>query len=910
MEFRKVLVLRGPNYWANFPVLEAWVDLGTLKDSPSDELPGFNDRLMAWLPTLIEHRCSIGERGGFVERLRRGTYQAHILEHVALELQSLSGIDVGFGRTRETSEEGVYKVAVEYQEEAVGRACLESAREICLAAVHDRPFDVAAELRRLRSLNQQTQLGPSTHSIVRAALARGIPARRLNTGSLVQLGYGSRQRRILAAETDRTGAIAESIAQDKELTRTLLRAVGVPVPEGRPVENAEDAWAAAQEIGLPVVVKPQFGNQGRGVATNLTTQQQVLSAYDAARQEEATILVEQFAPGGDYRLLVVGDRVVAAARREPAQVVGDGRHTVEELVRIVNEDPRRGEDHATALSKIYLDAVALHVLADQGLSPNSVPPALSRVLIRRNANLSTGGTATDVSELVHPEVAARAVEAARVIGLDIAGVDVVATDISRPLEEQRGVIVEVNAAPGLRMHLEPSAGKPRPVGDAIVGTMFADGETGRIPIVAVTGVNGKTTTTRFIAHILRGTGRRVGMTCTEGIYLDSRRIQSGDCSGPQSAQNVLLNPSVDAAVLETARGGILRAGLGFDRCDVAVVTNIGEGDHLGLADIDTLDKLARVKRTVVDALAPTGVAVLNAQDPLVAEMATNCPGSVVFFSSEPNHPLIRAHRIKGGRAVVVRERMIMLCERDVEIPLVPLDRVPLTHCGRVAFQVENTLAAVGAAWGLGLTRESIRSGLETFSGDMEHVPGRFNLLDIGGVTAIVDYGHNPSSLMALIEAINQFPHERRTVVYTCAGDRRDCDIVRQGALLGNAFDRVVLYEDHYVRGRRQGEIMGLIRQGMAGAKRALEVQEVRGAVSAIEMALGSVRPGELLMIQADTIDETVDFVRRYLATHRDSREIGLYEALEIHRSELIQPDSTAAAAAEPAAVILAAQSVD
>ncbi len=613
MDIRKVLVLRGPNYWANFPVLEAWVDLGPLKDSPSDELPGFNDRLMAWLPTMIEHRCSIGERGGFFERLRRGTYQAHILEHVALELQSLAGDEVGFGRTRETAEEGVYKVALEYLEEAVGKAALEAARDLCLAAVYDKPFDVAESIRQLRALAQQSRLGPSTKSIVEAALARGIPARRLNTGSLVQLGYGARSRRILAAETDRTGAIAESIAQDKELTRTLLRAVGVPVPEGRAVESAADAWAAAEEIGLPVVVKPQFGNQGRGVATNLSAKEQVLAAYDAARQEESTIVVEQFAPGGDYRLLVVGDKVVAAARREPAQVIGDASHTVEELVRLANEDPRRGEDHATALSKIFLDAVALQVLADQGLTPTSIPANDVRVLIRRNANLSTGGTATDVTDLVHPDVAARAIDAARIVGLDIAGVDVVAIDISSPLESQRGVIVEVNAAPGLRMHLEPSVGKSRPVGEAVVGTLFAPGENGRIPIVAVTGVNGKTTTTRFISHILQGTGRRVGMTCTEGIFIDGRRIQTGDCSGPQSAQNILLNPAVDAAVLETARGGILRAGLGFDRCDVAVVTNIGEGDHLGLADINTLDKLARVKRTIVEALAPSGAAVLNAR---------------------------------------------------------------------------------------------------------------------------------------------------------------------------------------------------------------------------------------------------------------------------------------------------------
>jgi cyanophycin synthetase len=675
------------------------------------------------------------------------------------------------------------------------------------------------------------------------------------------------------------------------------------------VENAEDAWAAAQEIGLPVVVKPQYGNQGRGVATNLATKEQVLAAYAAAREEESTILVEQFAPGGDYRLLVVGDKMVAAARREPAQVIGDGVHSVEDLVQITNDDPRRGDDHATSLSKIVLDAVALQVLGDQGLVPASIPADGTRVIIRRNANLSTGGTATDVTELVHPDVAARAIEAARVVGLDVAGVDVVALDISSPLEAQRGVVVEVNAAPGLRMHLKPSVGKSRPVGEAIVGTLFAPGETGRIPIIAVTGVNGKTTTTRFISHILRGTGRRVGMTCTEGIYIDQRRIQSGDCSGPQSAQNILLNPSIDAAVLETARGGILRAGLGFDRCDVAVVTNIGEGDHLGLADIDTLEKLARVKRTVVEELAPTGSAVLNATDPLVAEMAGKSPAPIVYFSIVADNPIIMAHRTAGGRAVTVRDGIIMLCEGELEIPLVRLDRVPLTQGGRIAFQTENTLAAVGAAWSLGLTREAIRSGLESFAADIEHIPGRFNLLDIGGVTVIVDYGHNPSSLIALTAAMDQFPHERRTAVYTCAGDRRDCDMIRQGELLGRAFDRVVLYEDHYVRGRKEGEIMSLLKQGLNGAKRALEIQEIRGSVAAIEMALASVRPGELLMIQADTIDETVDYVRRYLATHKNSHEISLLEVVDGRLPDTMRIDA-ASRTPESAAIVMTAQSVD
>jgi cyanophycin synthetase len=805
-------------------------------------------------------------RGGFFQRLRSGTYLGHILEHVTLELQSLTGADVGFGKARETSESGVYRVIIEYADEMVGRACLATARELLMAALEDRPFNVAAEIERLRNLAHEVCLGPSTRAIVEAVSARGVPYRRLNNDSLVLFGHGRKQRRIQAAETDRTGAIAEAIAQDKEMTRMMLRAVGVPTPCGRPVSNAEDAWAAACEIDAPVVVKPQDGNQGRGVATNLTTREQVVRAYDAARQESEHILVEKFAPGHDYRLLVVGDRVVAAARREPAQVLGDGVHSIVQLVEQVNADPRRAEHHATVLSKIKLDAIALAVLADQGFTPASVPPVGTIVMIRRNANLSTGGTAIDVTERVHPAVAASAVDAAKIVGLDIAGIDVVAQDISRPLSEQGGIIVEVNAAPGLRMHLEPSVGISRPVGEAIAEILFPRGEMGRIPIVAVTGVNGKTTTTRFIAHVLRGTGKTVGMTCTDGIYVNDRRIDSGDCSGPQSAKSILMNPSVDMAVFETARGGILREGLAFDYCDVAVVTNIGDGDHLGISDVNTPEELAKVKRCIVESVAPDGYAVLNANDPLVVEMAAHCPGDVVFFAIDPNNPVVVRHRGVGGRAIFVRDGQIVLAEGNNEEPIVSLSRLPLTRGGQIAFQVENTLASIAAAWSLGVPTDLIRARAESIAADIDKVPGRFNVLEIEGTTVVVDYGHNTHSLTAVIEAINTFPHTRRTCLYSTAGDRRDIDIIRQGELLGEAFDRVVLYEDHYRRGRAEGEITGLLRKGLQSATRAKEILEIVGANEAAEVALTSAQPGELVLLQADTIDETVQWLKGYLET--------------------------------------------
>jgi cyanophycin synthetase len=898
MKILKVNKLRGPNIWANYPVLEAWVDLEEMKDTSSEMIPGFNERLMGWLPTMVEHRCSIGERGGFFVRLRRGTYMAHILEHVTLELQSLAGTPVGFGRARETNTDGIYKVAIAYKEEKLALACLDRAFELIQAAINDTPYDVAKVTAELREFAYDVCLGPSTRSIVDAAKARSIPWRRLNEGSLVQLGYGIHQRRICTAETDSTSAIAESIAQDKELTRSLLRSIGIPTPEGRAVESAEDAWEAAEDIGLPVVVKPQYGNHGRGVATNLQSQEQVIAAYNAAREEGRAIVVERHAPGDDYRMLVVGGKLVAAARREPAHVIGDGQSTVQKLIDKVNEDPRRSDGHSTSLSLIKIDAVALGVLMAQGMTPDTIPPVGKKVLIRRNANLSTGGTAADVTDEVHPDVARHAIEAARVVGLDIAGVDIVAQDISQPLQGQRGVIVEVNAGPGLRMHIEPSSGKPRPVGESIIDMMFPGTSNGRIPIVSVTGVNGKTTTTRLIAHLVASTGKKVGMTCTDGIYVGGRRIDSGDCSGPQSARSVLMNPFVEAAVLETARGGILREGLGFDFCDVGIVTNIGEGDHLGLSDIETIEQLSKVKRCIIEAVHKNGFGVLKANDPLTAEMAEKCKGRVIFFAIDENDPVLTNHRVKGERVVFVRNGRIFTAEGAEETPLTTLDQIPLTHQGRIQFQVENVLASVAACWGVGMSVEQIVAGLESFSAHMDKVPGRFNLLEVHGATVVADYGHNSSSLLAIIEALEQFPHSHRTVVYSAAGDRRDIDMIRQGEILADHFDRVILYEDQYLRGRKPGEISSIFKRGMDSGKRVKEVYDFVGWEKAVEHALNLIKAGELMLLQADTIDETVQYLQRAIEHNQLGREIDLNSALDANPTA--QSSDHGASASAPA----------
>lgn len=889
MDFRKVLALRGPNIWANFFVLEAWLDLGELKTYNSSAAPGFRSRLMTWLPTLAEHRCTLGEPGGFLTQLERGTLLAHVLQHVVLELQSLAGTGVSFGRVQETSEEGVYKIAVEYKDETVARECLDAAKRLVLASVHAQPFSIEEEIARLKELAYDVCLGPSTNSIVAAAKSRGVPFRRLNSGSLVMLGYGCKQRRICTAETDRTSAIAESIAQDKELTRKLLKAICVPVPEGRPVESAEDAWEAAQEIGVPVVVKPQNGNHGRGVATNLMTKEQVMAAYVTAREEERRIVVEKFAVGDDYRVLIVNNKLVAAARREPPKVVGDGCSTITQLVEQINKDPRRSDGHSTSLSIVKLDAIAQACLAEQGFTVDSVPAAGKKVVIRNNANLSTGGTATDVTDEMHPSVIENAIDAARMIGLDIAGIDIIAQDISRPLVDQGGIICEVNAGPGLRMHIDPSEGKPRPVGDAIVASLFPENQNGRIPIVAVTGVNGKTTTTRLVAHILGVTGKCVGMTCTDGVYIGSRRIDTGDCSGPKSAQAVLLNPQCEAAVFETARGGILREGLAYDRVDVAVVTNIGEGDHLGLSEIDTLDKLARVKRVIVDVVPPDGAAALNAADPLVAAMASHCRGSVVFYDRNPENPLLAKRRAEGGRVVFVRDNSIYLADGAHDFPLLALDRIPLTHGGLVGFQVENALAATAACWALGTPAEVIRAGLETFVSSIGKSPGRFNLFDINGAIAIVDYGHNPSSLLALLEIIEKFPHQHRLALYSAAGDRRDVDLVRQGEILGEAFDKAIIYEDHCLRGRQSGEIIRLFREGLDKGKRVKDVQEIIGWQKACEAAIQTMRPGDLWLIQADVVDETVNYLRSLVTTDVTIREVTLHEAMNVATKPAVSP---------------------
>jgi cyanophycin synthetase len=866
---RSIRALRGPNLYAYLPVLHIVLDIGPYDEIPSSSFPGFTERLTAWLPGLEQHECSVGRPGGFIERLRRGTYLAHICEHVTLELQGVMGFDVSFGRARGTGERGVYNVIIAYQEEAAGRAAFETALRLTLAAMHDLPFDVEHEIARLNDIADEYRLGPSTGAIVKAARRRNIPVLRLTpTGSLVQLGYGVYQRRIQASETSHTSAIAVEMCQEKTLTSRMLSTVGVPVPEGRAVYSEEDAWHTAQEIGLPVVIKPEDGNQGKGVSVNLNTEEEVRRAYHLAKQiRDSKVLVEQYIQGRDYRLLVINGKMVAAARREPAQVVGDGVHTVAQLVEIVNADPRRRPGHSSALTRINLDDSARLVLQQQALTPDTIPKMGQIVILRKNSNLSTGGTAIDVTDIVHPKNRQIAELAAQILALDVAGIDVVCQDIQRPLSEQGGAIVEVNAAPGLRMHLSPAEGQPRDVGAPIVDMLYPDNTPSRIPIIAVTGTNGKTTVTRLISHMYETARWVTGMTCTDGVYINKERIMSGDCSGPKSAQAVLLHPYVEVALLETARGGILREGLAFDACSVGVVTNISS-DHLGLGGINTLEELAKVKQVVIEAVDKNGAAVLNADDPLVAEMAAATDSKVYYFSLDPNNHIIQSHLSEDwGGAVFIEGGMIVVATRDSRYELVELDRLEFTAGGKIRFQVQNALAAAAAAWAAGLNPAMIVRALTTFKTSFDTVPGRFNVMELDGVQVVLDYGHNAGAMEALGEAIEALGERRTMMVIGLPGDRRDEDLIA-------TFEASIPFVDEYVlhdlkndlRGRGLNEIPLMLQSRLPdGIPSALTTDQHDGVLLAWE----KLQPGDRLIVIADEVDEAYKFLSGLTATDRE-----------------------------------------
>jgi cyanophycin synthetase len=791
LQFRRQLFLRGPNIWSRHPILEVWVDLGNLKEWSSELIPGFNERYKAWLPSVIEHRCSEGVRGGFFIRLDRGTYLAHILEHTTLELQSLAGCSLGYGRAREMSEEGVYKVAVRYEDETVVEECLKAARALLIACVYDLPFDVKAEIERLHDLAERKCLGPSSKAILAAAQARNIPFRRLNTGSLVQLGQGAKQHRIWTAETDQTSAIAETIASDKQLTKQLLAASNIPVPRGRLVIDEVDAWKAAREIRGSAVVKPRDGNHGRGVFPNLTQEHEVIRAFQQAANEGSGVIVEQFIPGVEHRVLVVGNRVSAASRGDPVFVEGDGRRTVAQLVEEdVNSDPRRGSDESHPLCFVRFNEVVRVNLAKQGFTEESIPNVGQKVIVKQYDNLSV-----DVTDFVHPLIAHHCVLAAQVVGLDIAGIDMVLTDIARPMEEQGGAIVEVNAGPGLLMHLKPSEGKPRPVGEDILNLLYSPSDDGRIPIVSVTGTAGKTTVTRLVRGVLAESGFVVGLADSDGKSVGNWDAVTGNSDHASAARDVLLNPNVTAAVFEAGLEGILREGLGYDKCTVAIVTNFEKPDHLaGEFDLYDEEKIFSVKRTPVDVVMESGTAVLNASESVALRLKPLSKGPVILFAREASCNAVVDHLAESGRAVVVDGSHIWLRkaqDREIFAPMADLLPGALGQC---SFLIDNLLAAIAACWHMEIPKSTIIAGLKKAL-TSPSVYRRLHIETIDGQTHIYCEAVNLAGLHTLVDWINSafpVPVESRSIAFQLPHDRRSEDYAALGDFLADHFSSVHL----------------------------------------------------------------------------------------------------------------------
>ena len=869
-------VYRGANVWSYEKAIHLVVDLGVLEEFPTNTLPGFTDHLLEALPGLREHSCSRGRRGGFVERLNEGTWLGHVAEHVALALQQVVGHDIRRGKTRQVKgEKGRYNIIYGYVDEQVGLAAGRLAVRLVNHLVEADPsFDFTEELDAFILRAQRTAFGPSTQAIIDEAVSRDIPWIRLNQASLVQLGQGVHAKRIRATMTSETSSIAVDIASDKDLTTRLLAAAGLPVPQQDSVRTAEQAVRAARRIGFPVVVKPLDGNHGRGVCLDLQSDEDVSEAFDIAKEQSrrGTVVVESFITGKDYRCLIIDGRVAAIAERVPASVTGDGTSTVQQLVDLTNADPRRGVGHEKVLTRIKVDAAAEEVLAGQGHTLDSVPAEGEMVKLALTGNMSTGGISIDRTFEAHPENAEIAEEAARMIGLDIAGIDFICPDITQPVRETGGAICEVNAAPGFRMHTHPTIGEPQFIAKPVVDMLFPPGAPSRIPIVAVTGTNGKTTTSRMISHIFKGMGNKVGMTSTDGVVIDERLLIRADASGPRSARMVLQNPRVDFAVFEVARGGILREGLGYERNDVAVVLNV-QPDHLGLRGIDTVEQLADVKAVLVEAVPRDGHAVLNADDPLVREMRRRCSGQVVWFSmAEPGseeRDMIDAHCRRGGKALVLqptdRGEMIVVRHGGRDMQLAFTHLLPATFAGRARMNVQNSLAAAAAAFAAGAPLHDIRQGLRTFSTNYYLSPGRLNEVEVNGINVIVDYCHNAPGMRMLgdfvdrvgesLDSGSELGKPSRIGIIATAGDRRDEDMVELGEIAAQHFDVVIVREDHNLRRRPLGETAGFVadgvRKAMEAGSRCKQLEVILDEIEAVRHALSRANRGDLLVVCVD-----------------------------------------------------------
>jgi cyanophycin synthetase len=862
VEILELRALRGPNRYSRYQAIYMELDIGEYEHLPTDKLPHFNERLVALIPSLKEHRCSPGYPGGFLERLERGTWLGHVIEHVALELQCLAATEVGFGKTLDTSQEGVYVVIFRYRNEEMG---LEAAREsvrIIESLARGEPVDIEPVIQMLKEIREDNLLGPSTRSIVDEAHSRGIPTIRLNRESYVQLGHGVNQRRIQATMTDRTSAIGMEIADDKNRTKVILKAAGIPIPEGEPVEELEEALSTAADMGYPVVVKPLVGNHGRGITVNVTNDEDLKVAFEQAKAFRETIVVEAYLPGSDHRILVVDGRFVAAARRDPASVTGDGRSTVQELIDRLNEDPQRGYGHENVLTMVEVDFMTNRLLGQMGMDVDTVLPKGQVVTLKSTANLSQGGTATDITDEVHPFVRYMAERIAQIIDIDIMGIDIIAPHLREPLETTGGGVVEVNAAPGFRMHLAPYSGDPRNVAVPVVDMLFPPGIPSSVPIVAVTGTNGKTTTVRLIAYILKMNGNTVGISSTSGVAIGNNTVLRGDYSGPEGTTFVLKEPSVDHAVLEVARGSILRRGLGYDESDVGVFLNVA-GDHLGPDWVDTVEDLADVKGTVVETVKETGHAVLNAQDPLVLRYKDETRARSILFSLDPDLPVLQEHMDAGGTIITVIDGTIMTRTISLDFPIAKVKDVPITLDGNASFNVANALAAAAACYALGIPEKTIERGLITFNPSTTQSRGRMNIIEISDFKVMVDYCHNAAAVKATSEIYPHISSGKVIGMHSGTGNRRDEDIVDFGRTVGGIYDRIVL-TDSDPRGRAKGEVAELVRQGILDSGFPEEHLElVLDAREATQKALEMAEAGDLVVLQADDVDQVIEDVIKY-----------------------------------------------
>tara|TARA_B100000809_G_scaffold266855_1_gene332248 strand:- start:1248 stop:3884 length:2637 start_codon:yes stop_codon:yes gene_type:complete len=864
MEIRSINAMRGPNYWSvrRHKLIVMVLDLQEMEELPSNKIEGFRERLEAMFPTMYEHRCSVGAPGGFFERVEEGTWMGHIIEHIALEVQTLAGMDTGFGRTRGYGEEGVYNVVFSYIEENVGRYAAAASVKICEALIAGEDYALEGDIQKMREIREDERLGPSTGSIVEEAVSRGIPWIRLNKYSLVQLGYGANQKRIQATVTSETSSIGVEIACDKEDTKYLLEQAEVEVPRGDIIRKERSLEEACNYVGFPLVIKPVDGNHGRGITVDINSLEEALVAFAHAKESSRSgaIIVEKFVVGDDYRLLVINNQLVAAAIRTPAHVVGNGKSTIQELIDEVNSDPRRGYGHEKVLTQITTNELTKTLIKDAGYALDSVLPEDERLILKDTANLSTGGTAEDVTDIVHPANVSMAERISKIIDLDICGIDIMTSDITKPLSDTGGAVLEVNAGPGFRMHLAPTTGLPRNVAAPVIDKLFPKGKNGRIPIIAVTGTNGKTTTTRLLAHIAKMNGHRVGYTTSDGVYIQNRLLMTGDCTGPSSAEFVLKDPTVNFAILESARGGLLRAGLGFEKCDVAIVTNVA-ADHLGLKGIHTIEQLAKVKGVVPETVLPDGYAILNADDELVYDMRRNIECNLALFSMDENNPHILALQRKGGITAVYENGYVTICRGEWKMRVMKAEDIPLTFGGKAKFMIQNVLPAILAANVQGISIEDMKAALETFIPSPSQTPGRLNLFKFNDFSILLDYAHNPAGMRALKDFTDELDATVKVGIIAGIGDRRVEDNNEMGSIAAEMFDEIIIRQDKRLRGKSEEELIKMLNDGIKMKDPNKKITIIPSEREAILYAVKNAVKGSLIILSSDVIPDALELVK-------------------------------------------------